>query len=93
MEYLERAYDEADALPGLLERLSADDEVISPRGATITSWQQAERVLAGFPDGRADEGPAGGPASLLGLGIAREKGWNAPDPASLPPAQDSEEDK
>ena len=35
--------------PLKLERLEelADDEVISPRGATITSWQQAERVLAG----------------------------------------------
>jgi NADH-quinone oxidoreductase subunit E len=34
-------------------------------------------VLAGFPDDRADEGPAAGPASLVGLKIAREKGWTA----------------
>ena len=25
-----------------------------------------------------DEGPAAGPASLVGLGIARERGWTAP---------------
>ncbi|HEX7740014.1 MAG TPA: NADH-quinone oxidoreductase subunit E, partial [Marmoricola sp.] len=32
----------------------------------------------GFPDDLADEGPSAGPASLLGLGIARERGWRAP---------------
>jgi NADH-quinone oxidoreductase subunit E len=36
-------------------------------------------VLAGFPDDRADEGPAAGPATLLGLRIAKEQGWSAPD--------------
>ena len=38
-------------------------EVKSPRGATVCTWKEAERVLAGFPDGRADEGPTGGKAS------------------------------
>ena len=38
-------------------------------------------MLAGFPDGLADEGPAAGPASLVGLKIARERGWTAPGPA------------
>ena len=37
-------------------------------------------MLAGFPDGLADEGPAAGPASLVGLDIARERGWTAPHP-------------
>jgi NADH-quinone oxidoreductase subunit E len=36
-------------------------------------------VLAGFPDGRVDEGPAAGEPSLVGLKIARERGWTAPD--------------
>ncbi len=63
----------------LLDALSSGQSVQSPRGATITSWQEAERVLAGFPDGRADEGPAAGEASLLGLKVAREHGWHAPD--------------
>ena len=30
-------------------------------------------MLAGFPDGRADEGPAAGPATLAGLQIHREQ--------------------
>jgi len=50
----------------LLEDLAAGREVRSTRGATITSWREAERVLAGFPDGRADEGPSAGEPSLLG---------------------------
>ena len=32
-------------------------------------------MLAGFPDDLADEGPSAGPASLVGLNIAREQGW------------------
>jgi len=71
-------------LDELLEKLTADEEVVSTRGATITSWREAERVLAGFPDGRADEGPAAGHASLRGLEIAKDRGWTAPDPNNLP---------
>lgn len=62
----------------LLDDLAAGKNVQSSRGATITSWREAERVLAGFPDGRADEGPSAGEASLLGKQIADEKGWAAP---------------
>ncbi|WOQ17684.1 NADH-quinone oxidoreductase subunit NuoE [Raineyella sp. W15-4] len=77
----------------LVEKLRHDEVVVSPRGATITSWREAERVLAGFPDGRADEGPAAGPQSLLGLKIAERNGWQAPDPADLPGAAPEEEGK
>lgn len=62
----------------IVDDLVAGKEVVADRGATITSWREAERVLAGFPDGRADEGPSAGPESLLGLEIANEKGWSAP---------------
>jgi NADH-quinone oxidoreductase subunit E len=62
----------------LIDDLAADREVTSTRGARITSWREAERVLAGFPDGRADEGPSAGGPSLLGKSIADEKGWAAP---------------
>lgn len=62
----------------LLDDLAADREVTSTRGATITSWREAERVLAGYPDGRADEGPSAGEASLLGKQLAAENGWSAP---------------
>jgi NADH-quinone oxidoreductase subunit E len=63
----------------LVDDLREGTEVKSPRGATICSWREAERVLAGFPDGRADEGPTGGKASLAGLRLARERNWTAPD--------------
>jgi NADH-quinone oxidoreductase subunit E len=62
----------------LVDDLREGKEVRSTRGPRICTWREAERVLAGFPDDRADEGPAAGPASLLGLQIARERGWRAP---------------
>ena len=44
------------------------------RGAdTVVTWKEAERVLAGFYDGRADEGDAAGPATLEGLRLAEEQ--------------------
>jgi NADH-quinone oxidoreductase subunit E len=63
----------------LVDDLRAGNTVKSPRGATICTWREAERVLAGYPDGRADEGPAAGEASLAGLKVARERGWTAPN--------------
>jgi len=62
----------------VVDRLRAGEEVRSTRGPRICTWRQAERVLAGFPDDLADEGPAGGPESLVGLQVARERGWRAP---------------
>jgi NADH-quinone oxidoreductase subunit E len=63
----------------LVDDLRQGKEVRSTRGPRICTWREAERVLAGFPDDRADEGPAAGHASLVGLEIARENGWKAPD--------------
>ncbi len=77
----------------LLDALANDEEVHSSRGARITSWREAERVLAGYPDGRSDEGPTAGEASLLGLRIAEENGWRAPDPDSVPAPAPEEEAK
>jgi NADH-quinone oxidoreductase subunit E len=62
----------------LVDDLRAGNEVHSTRGPKLCTWREAERVLAGYPDGRADEGPSAGPASLVGLQIARERGWTAP---------------
>jgi len=64
----------------LIDDLAAGKDVSSTRGAKITSWREAERVLAGFTDGRADEGPSAGEASLLGKSIADANGWAAPKP-------------
>jgi len=62
----------------LVDGLRSGAEVRATRGARVCTWRQAERVLAGFPDDRADEGPAAGPATLVGLEIAAERGWSAP---------------
>lgn len=63
----------------LVDDLRAGKAVRSTRGPKICTWREAERVLAGFPDGLADDGPAAGPASLVGLEIAKENGWAAPN--------------
>ena len=71
---------------GELDDLAAGKEVHATRGAKITSWREAERVLAGFDDGLTDQGPTAGPASLVGLQIAHDKNWTAPAPAAPAPA-------
>jgi NADH-quinone oxidoreductase subunit E len=68
----------------LVDDLREGKEVRSTRGPRICTWREAERVLAGFNDGLADEGPAAGPPSLVGLEIARERGWTAPEPPRRP---------
>ncbi len=70
----------------ILDDLAAGKEVHATRGAKITSWREAERVLAGFDDGLTDQGPTAGPASLVGLQIAHDKNWTAPAPAAPAPA-------
>lgn len=61
-----------------VDDLRAGKEVRSTRGPKLVTWREAERVLAGYNDGLADEGPSAGPASLVGLKIARDKNWTAP---------------
>ena len=79
-----------DSAVQMVEALRAGHDVSSTRGPRLCTWREAERVLAGFPDGRVDEGPTAGPASLVGLEIARERGWSAPD-AVTTPAVEAEE--
>ncbi len=57
----------------LVDDIRAGDLPTPTRGATLCTFKQVSRVLAGFPDGRADEGPAAGPATLAGLQIHREQ--------------------
>jgi len=62
-------------------RLGAD--VAPTRGpGSVCTWKQAARVLAGFPDGRAGEGTQAGERSLVGLRLAAERGWTAPEPGA-----------
>jgi len=59
----------------LVDDLRAGKAVRPTRGADdVVTWKEAERVLAGFYDGRADEGLAAGPATLEGLRLADSKG-------------------
>ena len=62
----------------VVDALRSGEEVTATRGARVCTWKEAERVLAGFPDDRADEGPTAVGPSLLGLQIAKGKGWSAP---------------
>jgi NADH-quinone oxidoreductase subunit E len=58
----------------LVDSLRAGEPVAPTRGASsVCTWREAERVLAGFYDGRADEGSAAGPATLEGLKLAKER--------------------
>jgi NADH-quinone oxidoreductase subunit E len=56
----------------LVDRIRAGDLPTPTRGAALCSFKQVSRVLAGFYDGRADEGPPAGPATLAGLEIYRD---------------------
>jgi NADH-quinone oxidoreductase subunit E len=67
----------------LADDLRAGNQVTPTRGpGRLVTWREAARILAGFNDDQATEGPAAGPADLVGLKIARERGWTAPEPAS-----------
>jgi len=65
----------------LVDDLRAGKQVAPTRGpGRLVTWREAARILAGFNDDLATEGPAAGPADLVGLKIAQEHGWTAPQP-------------
>jgi NADH-quinone oxidoreductase subunit E len=65
----------------LVDDLQAGNPVSPTRGPSrLCTWREMSRILAGFDDGQATEGPTAGPASLVGLKIAQERGWTAPRP-------------
>ena len=55
--------------------------------ATLCTFKQVSRVLAGFPDGRANEGVQAGPATLVGLELAKQRGDDAPPFPDAAPGQ------
>jgi NADH-quinone oxidoreductase subunit E len=64
----------------LVDDLKAGREVTPTRGPRhLCNWREASRILAGMPDDQATDGPVAGPEDLLGLKIAKERGWTAPD--------------
>lgn len=63
----------------LVDALRSGKDVAPTRGAgKVCSFKAVSRVLAGFPDGRADEGVGAGAASLQGTLLARREGWTPP---------------
>jgi NADH-quinone oxidoreductase subunit E len=67
----------------LVDRLRSGNPPTPSRGADhLCTWKEASRVLAGFSDGRATEGANAGPATLVGLTIAKERGWSVPEPGA-----------
>ncbi len=71
-----------DSAKRLVDDLLAGNQVTPTRGpGRLCTWTEASRILAGFGDGQAADGPSAGPASLVGLKLAKERGWKAPAPA------------
>ena len=68
----------------VVEKLRAGEPVMSTRGPRIGTFQEIERLLAGFDDGLANEG--GKDARMLaGLDYAKQHGMSAPaGPAQSP---------
>ncbi|MFC0453014.1 NADH-quinone oxidoreductase subunit NuoE [Rhodococcus jostii] len=66
----------------LVDALRSGERVSPSRGATLCTFRETARVLAGFPDERPGvPGTGAGDATLAGLRVARERGMEAPDPA------------
>jgi NADH-quinone oxidoreductase subunit E len=66
-----------ESAKAVVDDLRAGKDVAPTRGPKkVCTFKEISRVLAGFPDGRADEGVGAGPASLAGLNppLPKEKG-------------------
>ena len=88
-----------DSAKSVVDEILAGRAVTPTRGASsVCSFKAMSRVLAGFNDGRADEGVGAGPATLAGLEVAREQGWTreaghvATAEAARPPAEPAASD-
>jgi NADH-quinone oxidoreductase subunit E len=63
----------------LVDALRAGTPPAPSRGPSrLSTFKEVSRVLAGFNDGLGQEGPAAGPATLVGLEIAKQRGDVAP---------------
>ncbi|BBJ41876.1 hypothetical protein SSPO_045940 [Streptomyces antimycoticus] len=71
-----------ESAKGLVDDLRAGRTVEPTRGAPLCTYKETARILAGFPDARpgaVEAGGSAGPASLVGLRLAKGK----PRPAGL----------
>lgn len=70
-----------DTVLAMVDAIREGKEIVPTRGAaTVATFKEISRVLAGFHDGRAVEGDTAGVATLQGLRHAKERGWQAPAP-------------
>jgi NADH-quinone oxidoreductase subunit E len=64
----------------LVDALRAGQTVTPSRGLPLCTFRETSRILAGFTDGRSDDGQGGArAATLAGLREARKEGMRAPD--------------
>ena len=64
-----------ESAKALVDQLRAGQNPAPTRGPkTLPTWKENSAVLAGLNDGRANEGVQAGPASLVGLELAQERG-------------------
>jgi NADH-quinone oxidoreductase subunit E len=64
----------------LVDALTSGTPVTPTRGASLCTFRQTARILAGFPDERDDANSgAPGAATLAGLEVARQRGMSAPE--------------
>jgi NADH-quinone oxidoreductase subunit E len=74
----------------LVDDLRAGHEVRPERGPRrLCTFKEAERILAGFPDDQAFDGPQAGAPTLVGLRMAAEHDWTAPPPPAARPSAPS----
>jgi NADH-quinone oxidoreductase subunit E len=60
----------------LVDDIIAGKDIVPSRGADkVITFKEMSRVLAGFPDGRADEDQGAGTSTLAGVEAAKKQGW------------------
>ena len=79
-----------ESAAAMIDDIQAGRDIHPTRGPVVApTFKENERVLAGFLDGRENEGPSAGAATLLGRRIAEEHGWTEPVALGSAEATDS----
>jgi NADH-quinone oxidoreductase subunit E len=77
----------------LVDGLRAGEPPLPTRGASLCSFREMSRTLAGLPDPRPVSNPGNaGVATLAGLRIAQERGMTAPDAPDETPSHTTPDD-